>query len=75
MKPDNKGHTLFDEVALMNDINAACAAAMSIEQTRTQSTPASTIEERLAILTSLHTRGLIDEADLIRRKKEILDGI
>jgi len=59
----------------MNDINAACAAAMSIEQTRTQSTPASTIAERLAILTSLHTRGLIDEADLIRRKNETLDGI
>jgi hypothetical protein len=24
---DNKGNTLFDEVAVMNDINAACAAA------------------------------------------------
>ncbi len=24
---DNQGHTIFDEIALMNDINAACAAA------------------------------------------------
>ncbi|MBI2441562.1 MAG: SHOCT domain-containing protein [Lentisphaerae bacterium] len=27
MMRDSKGHTLFDEVALMNDINAACARA------------------------------------------------
>ena len=29
---DQKGQTIFDEVALMNDINAACAAATSLRR-------------------------------------------
>jgi hypothetical protein len=66
---DNKGRTTFDEVALMNDINAACAAATAIERARPEVTPSGTIEERLAKLSSFH------EADFSRRKKEILDTI
>jgi len=72
---DKKGNTLFDEVALMNDISAACAAATSGERVSFQSTPTGTVEERLAKLASLHSNGLIDGADFSRRKKEILDSV
>jgi hypothetical protein len=72
---DNKGNTLFDEVALMNDINAACAAATSGHHARSEVLPRGTIEERLAKLQSLRSSGLIDDADFARRKKEIVDSV
>jgi ABC-type oligopeptide transport system substrate-binding subunit len=72
---DKKGNTVFDEVALMNDMNAACAAATSAERARSHDSPSRTIEERLAKLRALHSTGLIDEADFARRKKEILDSV
>ena len=50
---DQKGQTLFDEVALMNDINAACAAATTVELAHKPLPVAETIEGRLEQLSAL----------------------
>lgn len=73
---DKKGNTLFDEVALMNDINAACAAAgSSLKPQLPMSTPEKTIEERLSTLSQLKNRGLIEHSEYEKRRAEILESI
>ena len=74
---DKKGQTVFDEVALMNDINAACAGALQITQARAPSSAADgeSIESRLRKLQALRETGLIDDDDFARRKREIMDLI
>lgn len=71
---DNKGNTIFDEVTLMNDINAACAAT-SLITSQQPNLPSDTIESRLQKLKSLNESGLISEAEYNERKKEILDSL
>jgi hypothetical protein len=67
---DKKGNTLFDEVALMNDINAACAAT---QQALPVASPAvNDIESRLRRLQDLKIKGLIDNEDYEKRKAEIM---
>ncbi len=69
-----KGVTVFDEVALMNDINAACAGATVVAQAdRSPSKPP--IEERLARLSDLKFKGLIDEQEYNSRRQKILDEV
>ncbi len=63
---EKKGVTLFDEVALMNDINAACANAASAR-------PSQSIEGRITKLAELLDKGLIDEAEYKSRRVKILD--
>lgn len=70
---DKKGNTLFDEVALMNDINAACAAAHA--HTNASVPAAMTAEERLRTLADLKAKGLIDEVEFGKRRTEILSSI
>ena len=70
----SSGHALFDEVALMNDINAACAGVTAQEHS-TPTTHADSIELRLEKLKSLRQYGLIDEAEYAQRRKEILASI
>ena len=72
---DKNGNTLFDEVALMNDINAACAAAAVGDRYPNSSLPGLSIEERLEKLSALRVGGLIDDADFARRKREIVDSV
>lgn len=83
---DSKGVTIFDEMALMNDINAVCGGTTSITGTTTSapppvSTPAPTpttslsVEDRLAKLSDLKAKGLIDEQEYDTRRKKILDEI
>ena len=81
---DKKGVAMFDEVALMNDINAACAAAMhvapshhgsaqaQVAPTRVSATEA---EERLTALAGLQSKGLITEAEFQQRRSAILNAI
>lgn len=69
---DSKGQTIFDEVALMNDLNAACAGA---PQASPAPTPTGDIEERLAKLQSLKEKGLIDDTDYKQRKQELMAEI
>lgn len=72
---DNKGNTVFDEMALMNDINAACAAATG----QTSGTPATaggaSPEDRLRTLSDLKAKGLIDDTEFAQRRSEILGSI
>jgi hypothetical protein len=70
---NKSGVTVFDEVALSNDINAACAGAATLvasKQTDTQ-----TIESRLQKLAELKNKGLIDGEEYATRRKEILDEV
>jgi len=72
---DKKGNTLFDEVALMNDINAACAAAHQQIHHKNEILLTDSVENRLQKLSSLKQKGLIDEAEFLQRKREILESI
>lgn len=70
----NKSVTIYDEMALMNDINAACAAAYS--QVPMQTKPyVEPIEERLNKLNKLKDSNLIDDQEYQERRRKILDEI
>ncbi|MEG9490782.1 hypothetical protein [Mannheimia indoligenes] len=64
---DSKGTTTVDEVALMNDINAACASATATVQL--------SIEERLNKLSLLLEKEIITQEEYDLRRKEILENI
>ena len=67
------GVTLFDEVALMNDLNAATAGAvvkLTSSEDRATKQP---VEERLTKLSELKSKGMIDEQEYAEKKKQILD--
>jgi rubrerythrin len=66
------GVTIFDEMALMNDINAACAAAPSLS---TKTETSQTLEERLAKLSDLKAKNLLSEQEYNERRREILNEI
>ena len=68
---DKEGNTIFDEVALMNDINAACAAA----QLNPPQTGQSDIEERIKTLDRLLANGMIGQTEYQQRRKRILDSL
>ena len=73
---NKKGVTVFDEVALMNDINAACAGASSVSNPEPAApSPKGSIEERLSRLAELKVQGLIDEDEYKVRRQRILDEI
>ena len=72
---NKKGVTLFDEVALMNDINAACAGAGMASVLNRKPTNEKTIEERLASLSELRAKDLINEQEYSAKKQEILEEI
>lgn len=66
---EGKGATVFDEVALANDIQAACAAATS---PAAQATSTLSIEERLHRIEGLHKRGLITDDEYQAKRRELL---
>jgi gas vesicle protein len=66
------GVTIFDELALMNDINAACAAAPSLSK---KTETSQTFEERLAKLSELKEKNLLSEQEYNERRQKILDEI
>ena len=70
---NNKGHSIFDEVMLMNDINAACAATQAV--VANAAIPDVSTEARLRRLQSLREQGLLDAAEYDQRRKEILDQV
>jgi len=71
---NNQGVTIFDEVALANDINAACAAAASPHRAK-EGSGSQSIEERLEKLVRLRDRGLISMTEWAERRKEILKDV
>ena len=72
---NRRGVALFDEVALSNDISAACAAAARPSEPRMQIAPQRSVEVRLADLTALKAKGLIDESEYSARRREILKEV
>lgn len=68
---NEKGEALFDEVALSNDINAACGSVASV----TKENDNRSIEDRLKELLNLKENGLIKEQDYETKKQKILDEI
>jgi hypothetical protein len=69
-----KGVPGFDEVALMNDINAACAR--TVNQVGAQEVAKKpSVEERLAKLDELRAKSLITEQEHQSRRKEILEEL
>jgi uncharacterized membrane protein len=71
---DNKGVTVYDEVALANDINAACAGGVHAanDPTATATRP---IEQRLDQLKALFDKGAIDEQEYSERRAKLLDEV
>ena len=70
---NQQGVTIYDEVALSNDINAACAGATTVVSN--QQTDLQTIESRLQKLAELKSKGLIDEQEYAARRTKILDEV
>jgi hypothetical protein len=70
---NKSGVTVYDEVALSNDINAACAGAATLFGKTSASSE--TIESRLQKLADLKSKGLIDEQEYSSRRTKILDEV
>ena len=66
---NRKGVAVYDEVALSNDINSACAASIPL------SPVLSSPEERLAKLADLRSRGLINEEEYQVQRRRILSEL
>ena len=70
---NKSGVTVYDEVALSNDINAVCAGATILVDNK--SAQSRTIESRLQRLAELKSKDLIDEQEYATRRKKILDEV
>ena len=73
MTRENKGVTVFDEVALKNDLDAATAGAVSVAAPAAPA-PASSVADRLRSLDELRQQGLITEDEYQARRVKILEG-
>jgi type II secretory pathway pseudopilin PulG len=69
---NKEGVTVYDEVALMNDIGAATAGT-TVPKTSPNVAPS--IEERLAKLADLKSKGLINHDEYNNRRQRMLDEI
>lgn len=81
------GVALFDEVAVMNDINAATAGATAgaaaiasaLSPARTPAQPSAptstTIEDRLAKLSDLKSKGLISDSEYETKRQKLMDEL
>lgn len=61
---DHKGVTVFDEIAIKNDIDAACASTVRVQTV--------TIEQKLMQLQQIYTSGHITSDEYQTKKQEIL---
>lgn len=66
--------TVFDEVALSNDISAACAGAM-VPRVVAAPSLAPTPEARLARLSSLRAQGLLDDDEYATERRRIISEL
>jgi hypothetical protein len=71
------GVTIYDEVALSNDINAACAGANRANQVAAprESSDSIPIEERLAKLKTLLDKDLISSEEYKEKRMRLLDEV
>jgi len=72
---DKKGVTVFDEVALSNDINAACAGATVVHQSQPRVANTPSVEVRLEKLSELKDGVLITDDEYSKRRQQIIDSI
>ncbi len=72
---NRSGVTIFDEVALSNDISAACAGAVKQQKTPPSPPLKASVEFRLVHLGELKSKGLIDETEYSTRRAEILKDV
>ena len=70
-----KGVTIYDEVAIMNDINAATASISSLSTSSAGYDRSASIESRLDRLTYFRSKGYITEEEYEERRQRILDEI
>jgi hypothetical protein len=61
---NKQGVTVYDEMALMNDIDAATAGATKAEIS---------IEDRLQTLEGLRSKGLVSDAEYSQKRQKLLD--
>ena len=71
----NKSVSIFDEVALMNDIQAACAGAIRTHGTSAARQAGPSIDERLENLESLRSKGLVSEEEYQTKRQQMIDEI
>jgi hypothetical protein len=69
---NRKGVTIFDEVALMNDLNAASGGLVAPRIPISESGGIQSVENRLAQLLALKTKGFFNEEEYRNRKQQIL---
>lgn len=80
---ENKGVTVFDEIALKNDLDAATAGAAAFTATvapvatpaPTPTVAAPTLQDRLRKLEDLKAQGLITEDEYQVRRAKLLDEV
>jgi hypothetical protein len=72
-QPIGSGVTIYDEVALSNDINAACAGANRANGSA--ELRESSLEDRLERLKGLLDKGLISSDEYSEKRKRLLDEI
>lgn len=70
---ENKGATLFDEVALKNDLDAATAGAVALQSAPAAAPAAADPAARLRRLEELKAEGLLSEAEHAEQRQRILD--
>ena len=67
---NKQGVGIFDEVALLNDINAACAGAVTMNEA-----PSRTLLDRLSQLEELRNAGLISVSEFETQRASILASV
>lgn len=78
---NKQGASLFTEIGLLNDINAATAGTVAPPETEQGKLAAGggggrpSIEERLATLAELKVQGLISEEEYSAKRRKIIDEI
>jgi uncharacterized membrane protein len=70
---NSQGVTLFDEVALMNDINAVTAGATS--HVNAPAPTSDSTKARLTKLSELRANGVITEQEYVAKRQKILDEL
>ena len=71
-----RGVTTYDEVAMMNDINAATASTVSIPQSVITAVESKIpVEERLKQLDGLKAKGMLTEEEFITRLQQIISEL
>jgi hypothetical protein len=70
---DNRGVTVYDEVAFANDINAACAGGGHPRNSTVSAVRP--IEQRLDQLKALFDKGVIGEQEYSERRGKLLDEV